>query len=48
MTVYMIQACHLTGEIAYTVYANTAEKMQQEIIDGLNNGFIMQIGKAEK
>ena len=44
----MIQACHIGGDIAYTVQADTVQQMQQEIIDGLNDGFIMQVGKIEK
>lgn len=43
--IYTIQACHLTGDIAYTVCANTVEQMQQEILDALNDGFIVQVGK---
>ena len=46
--IYMIQACHTYGDIAYTVYANTEEQMQQEILDGLRDGFIMQVARAEK
>ena len=45
---YMIQACHTYGDVAYTVYANTEQQMQQEILDGLRDGFIMQVGKIEK
>lgn len=45
---YMIQACHLSGDVAYTVYAATIEQMQQEIQDGLNDGFIMQVGTIKK
>ena len=45
---YMIQACHTYGDIAYTVYANTEEQMQQEILDGLRDGFIMQVARAQK
>lgn len=44
----MIQACHLSGGIAYTVFVNTESEMIREITDGLNKGFIMQIGKVEK
>ena len=44
----MIQGCQLTGEIAYTVYTTTEQEMQKEIIDGVNNGYIMQVGKIEK
>lgn len=46
--IYMIQACHTYGDIAYTVYANTEQQMQQEILDGLRDGFVMQVARAEK
>lgn len=48
MTIYIIQACHTGGDVAYSVQVNTVQQMQQEIIDGLNDGFIMQVGKMEK
>ena len=48
MTEYMIQGCYLSGEIAYTVFVKTKSEMLQEVTDGLNKGFIMQIGKVEK
>ena len=36
------------SHVAYSVQVNTVQQMQQEIIDGLNDGFIMQVGKMEK
>ena len=44
---YMIQGCHLSGEIAYTIYTDDESQMQQEIVDGLNKGFIMQVGQSQ-
>lgn len=44
---FMIQACELNGKIAYSVFVNTEKEMVQEIIDGLNSGFIMQVGKKQ-
>ena len=45
---YMIQGCHLSGEIAYTIYTDDENQMKQEIVDGLSKGFIMQVGQLQK
>lgn len=41
--IYMIQATLSPTDIVYTVYANTEEQMQQEIADGLRNGYVMLV-----
>lgn len=46
--IYMIQATLSPTDIVYTVYANTEEQMQQEIADGLRNGYVMLVACAEK
>lgn len=43
---YLIQAFHTTGEVAYTVYANTAQQMQQEVLDALYDGFAVQVSNV--
>lgn len=48
MITYMIQWCRLDGSIAYVVYKNDEDGMKQEIVDGLNDGYIMQVGKIVK
>lgn len=46
--IYMIQASLSPTDIVYTVYADTEQQMQQEILDGLRDGFVMQVARAEK
>lgn len=46
--IYMIQASLSPTDIVYTVYANTEQQMQQEILDGLRDGFVMQVARTEK
>lgn len=48
MIVYMIQGCRVDGSIAYTVFKNTEKDMLQEVSDGVNDGYIMQVGKTNK
>lgn len=38
--IYEITAYHTTGEIAYTVIANTEQQMIQEIKDAMSDGFL--------
>lgn len=44
---YMIQGCLLSGEIAYTVFTNDIEEMKTEVVNGLNRGYIMQVGMLQ-
>lgn len=46
--IYMIQASLSPTDVVYTVYADTEQQMQQEILDGLRDGFVMQVARAEK
>lgn len=42
---YEITAYHTTGDVAYTVLANTEEQMIQEIKDALRDGFLALVGQ---
>ena len=46
--IYMIQASTTAGDVAFTVYANTVEQMQQEVLDALYDGFIVSVAKLQK
>ena len=45
--IYEITAYHTTGDIAYTVVANTEEQMIQEIRDALRDGFLALVAKTQ-
>lgn len=45
---YMIQASTTAGDVAFTVYADTVEQMQQEILDALYDGYIVSVAKLQE
>ena len=46
--IYMIQAALSPTDIIYTAYADTEQQMQQEILDGLRDGYVMLVARAKK
>ncbi len=44
---YEITAYHGSGDVAYTVVANTEEQMVQEIKDALRDGFLALVAKTQ-
>ena len=45
--VYEITAYHTTGDVAYTVIANTEQQMIQEIKDALRDGFLALVSQKQ-
>ena len=44
---YEITVYHTSGDVAYTVVANTEEQMVQEIKDALHDGFLALVAKTQ-
>ena len=44
---YEITVYHTTGDVAYTVVANTEEQILQEIKDALSDGFLALVAKTQ-
>ena len=44
---YEITAYHPTGDVAYTVIANTEQQMIQEIKDALRDGFLALVSQNQ-
>lgn len=45
--IYEITAYHTTGDVAYTVIANTEQQMVQEIKDALHDGFLALVAQKQ-
>ena len=44
---YEITVYHGSGDVAYTVVANTEEQMLQEIKDALRDGFLALVSQTQ-
>lgn len=44
---YEITAYHGSGDVAYTVVANTEQQMVQEVKDALRDGFLALVAKTQ-
>ena len=44
---YMIQASTSAGDVAFTIYANTAKQMQQEVLDAVYDGYVVSVVALE-
>ena len=40
---YELTVSHKSGDVAYTICAETPEQMQQELLNALYKGFVVQV-----